>query len=218
MKALVSTSLLVLILLCSFTQEIANREQFEQNYRIKRINFPDSLKTHKLYLGTGFGYPWMFSADITYLSKRNIGFSINYKAYNLKSTNLPSDYESVWSSEPNDLFTTVSALFVFDIRTSSQKLRPGFEAGLSWVTYKEADYQKHVPSGLIVIGFQNYNTTYTTERFMGFQARVKLEVLFNHFLGCEFALAGNINQYRSFVGVEAKFLIGRVREKTIPAH
>jgi hypothetical protein len=53
---------------------------------------------------------------------------------------------------------------------------------------------------------------------MGFQARVKLEVLFNHFLGCEIALTGNINNSRSFAGIEAIFLIGRVREKTFPAY
>ena len=182
----------------------------------------EALKIHKIYAGVGTGFPWLFSADVTYLSKRNIGLSVNYNMYALKSANLPSDYTSDFYGafgNPKDKFKAFSLLFVIDIRRPKQKLRPGFEAGLSWISYEEANYQRQDPGWGVIFGAtQNYEVTYTSEWSTGFQVRAKLEVLFNHILGCEIALTGNINKYRSFVGIEAIFLIGRVREKTMPAY
>ena len=218
MKALFCSLLLVLILFSSRSQ--VNVETDDKTHQVSEVQsqkFPDSLKTHKAYLGVGFGYPWMFSADITYLSRRNIGFSINYSTYGLKSVNIPSDFESAFS-KPTDSYSSFNILLVFDIRLPNQKFRPGFEAGLSLVSYKEAYYKKYQPTALIVFATKNYEVYYSEERFLGFQARMKLEALFTHFLGCEFALAGNINKYRSFVGIEAIFLIGRVRERDIPVY
>lgn len=223
MKALVSTILLVLILLSSYTQEMVSREQVGQNSRSQKIDFPDSLKIDKTYLGVGTGYPWLFSFDITYLSKRNIGLSINFNHYGLKSVNLPSDYSFDLddpSGNPKDKYSSLSFLFVIDIRSSNQKLRPGFEAGLSMVRYKEANFQKVHGTGGGWFGgsTEDYKVNYSEERFLGLQARLKLEVLFKDFLGCEFSLAGNINKYRSFAAFEAILLIGNVREKDIPSY
>jgi hypothetical protein len=219
MKAIICTILLVMTILITHAQENAKIDEKLQEESDQTPNFPDSLKQHKVYFGTGFGYPWMFTANLTYLSRRNIGISVNYKGYILKSNNLPSDYVSnFWgmSSKPKDNFRAFSALFVIDIRTANQKVRPGFEAGISWVSYTEVNYLRQNPLAGAFIGiYQNYRTFGTTENFLGFQARAKLEILFNHIVGCELSLTGNINEYRSFVGIEAIFLIGWVRERTV---
>jgi len=186
---------------------------------IAKIYLPDSIKDHKLYMSLGLGFPWTGSLHLTYLSKKDIGISINISSTLLKSANLPGDYKSViwgFSSKPKDKFKAVSILFVKDFRAGNPKIRPGIEAGLSYFEYTENSYARQDAGAGVFIGiYQNYRVIHTINNSFGLQTRVKLEVLPTKTIGFEFALFGNFNTYRSFVGIQVLFMIGRTRERNV---
>ena len=220
MKTLISTLILFAYFTSSFAQVTMDPESELKNHQkdtSKAFHFPDSLKIHKVYFSIGFGYPWMLGGDITYLSKKNLGFSVNVSTYSLKATNLPGDYtSSLWGmgGNPRDTYLAASILFVADFRVSNQKLRPGIEAGISYANYQEVQFDRtEVGWGALFGDTQNYKTSETSESFAAFQGRLKLEVLPTKNIGIEFALFANISGSRPFIGLEAIFMLGKTREQ-----
>jgi hypothetical protein len=173
-----------------------------------------------VYAGLGFGYPWAFSADLTYLSKTNLGFSFNFSTNALKAENLPSNYVSDLyglSSKPHDHYNAFSLLFVVDFYTPKAKVRPGFEGGISYVFYKKAKFTKIDPGfGALLGGTENYDVDYLKEEFIGFQGCFKVEILPTSTIGIELALVAHISDSRSFASFQAIFLFGRTREEWVP--
>lgn len=223
--------ILILAILFSIVGYSAAQEKAKYNSdRVRLISgevFPskiiqDSLKSNKIYLSLGPGYPWSVGGNITYISKKNLGVSMNIKYTTLKSKNLPTDYRSsFWDmyGNPRDKLLTLSLLFVKEFSTSNPKIRTGIEAGISLIQYSEARYTPYDPGWGVLFGAtQNYNVHYSDYSSAGISLRGKVEFPLAPWTGFEIALSGNINRYRSYVGIEVYWMIGRVRDRINPKY
>ena len=98
-----------------------------------------------------------------------------------------------------------------ELETGNPKVRLGAEAGVSFLRYIEVNYQAQEVSQNFFGRSGNY-TDYDVYYYCpGFRWRAKLQFPLDSKTGFELAISGNINYYRSYFGVEAYWIFGKVR-------
>lgn len=175
--------------------------------------YSNVVKSPKFYISFGGGWPANVGISLNFIAKNDMGGSISYRFYSLKSKKKPPDYfGGIFSiGTPGDEITMLSASFmkIFPIRTKP-RVRFGVEGGVSLITYSEAYFRR--TSSNFIFG-PNYTLTYEKTKTAGLAMRARLEFPLSQVVGLEIALAGNINPIRSFFGLELYLTLGRVRDR-----
>ncbi len=108
---------------------------------------------------------------------------------------------------PVDYVQIISIKVLKEFATSNKKLRFGIEAGPAWVNYNATKFE-HNSSGIFS---SNYETSRIKKNTVGISLRAKAEFPFTKYFGLECAGFTNINNSRSFIGIELCLTFGLVR-------
>lgn len=171
----------------------------------------------QIYLSTGLGLPLSSCASVTFLSKKGIGASFNFRSLAIRAENLPGNYtKNLWGAggKPKDGIDVFALLFIKEFSSNNSKIRMGVEAGVSYSIHSVAHFTSYDPGlGVLLGATSNYTTDYTSHYSTGLNFRIRLKLPLHYFTGLEFALSGNINEQRPYVGLECLWLMGKLRKK-----
>ena len=134
----------------------------------------------------------------------------------VKSRELPADYNPGFTifplTDPLDQLSSFYLMAVRDFKTKSVFFRFGAEAGPAIIRYHRVHFDK-VP----IPYFLGSNYTLTTEKTVniGLLCRLRADLAFARTIGLQLVFVGNLNSNEPYLGGEANFNIGRVRERTL---
>lgn len=177
---------------------------------------PDLLKSTKVYLGFGGGYPKNAGLSFTVVLKNDWGGSISAKHTSFDKKDRSGETFGIFGagSVPGDEFTEYAMCVVreFPSRTS-KRIRFGLEGGLSLVYYEKVESYFLTSGWFFGTYYSAVTTDYTT---VGLALRAKIEFPVSLGLGLEVALYGNINRYKPHAGFEIYLTLGKVRDRLTP--
>ena len=177
-------------------------------------------KIAKLYLscgGIGYNEVNVVGLNSTFILSNDWGGSISYQQSFLRTRNIPDDYSPglcLFDCSQLD-YTRVLALKILkEFPISTKLIRFGIESGPSWVEYYFARFR---PGNFSGGGSSNYTLYYDVKNTVGLVLKAKVEFPLTRFAGLELAAMVNINEFKSFIGMEINWTLGVVRARIKPS-
>jgi hypothetical protein len=181
------------------------------------LNKSDRESTFHFGFGGGFCLPGsVWGINWTFLSAKQWGGNIRLNTNIYKSKNVPADYfdDENRVLAPKDYISSVSFNVVNSFNSNNKSIRFGFELGPSWVIYRKAEFKfnpGYDPSGNNILGgYYLYEKSHTRSNTLGLSLRAKMEFLVRRHTGFELAAFACFNKYKSVLGLEMDFMIGKI--------
>ncbi len=171
-----------------------------------------NFKPNLVYAHAGLG-PNQFSLGLNLIHKNNLGLSLSYNGMT-KAAGVLEWYERQscffgGDCSPKDYVKTYNLRPSITFPTKLKLIRFGFELGPSLVkteiAYKVFDDSQQ--------GFRPWKLHYNKNQSLGFSYVSKIEFPVSRYFGLQAACVGNLNKYRSFLGVEIHAVFGIVRDR-----
>jgi hypothetical protein len=167
---------------------------------------PDENRLRYGSFGIGYGTGTFVTGGYTSIWN-HIGMSVSTKGL-WYSADLPSDYTGFFT---NDNVFMISMMAVYQgSEDETTNTCVGVELGPSFINYRrEVEIRNpNYGSGWVIDNYLRDNVIINT---IGLSSRVTFDWMFSSYWGLELALFGNINRFKSSIGIEFNILFGKLK-------